>query len=169
MVGKTIWKLIIRKLEPSDWPRIEEIYKAGILTGMATFETSTPEWESWDDNHVQHSRWVAEENNYIQGWVALSPVSDRCVYGGVAEVSVYLDPEYRGQGLGKKLLEHAIESSEQQGIWTLTAAMFPENKASAMLHRSCGFREIGYREKVGKLLGEWKDTLLFERRSKVII
>jgi phosphinothricin acetyltransferase len=160
--------LVIRKLEKKDWPGVSSVYKAGILTGMATFETTTPDWYSWDQNHLVHSRWVAEEGGRIMGWVALSPVSERCVYGGVAEVSVYVSNDDRGKGIGKKLLEKVIQSSEENGIWTLTAGMFPENIPSIKLHQSCGFREIGYREKVGKLLGEWKDTLLFERRSKVI-
>ena len=161
--------LTIHALEPNHWHDVERIFKAGILTGNATFETTTPTWEKWDNGHLRHSRWVAADNGKIVGWVALSPVSDRCVYGGVAEVSVYIDPEQRGKGIGTALLQKVIESSEGAGIWTLTAAMFPTNLASVALHGKSGFREIGYREKVGKLFGEWRDTLLFGRRSKEII
>ncbi len=160
--------LDIRSLVKRDWPDVERIYKAGILTGSATFEITTPTWAKWDQNHLEHSRWVAD-NGKVLGWVALSPVSDRCVYGGVAEVSVYIDPKERGKGIGKMLLTKVIESSESNGIWTLTAGMFPENAGSIALHEKCGFRKIGYREKIGKLFGVWKDNLIYERRSKVII
>ena len=140
----------------------------GILTGSATFETTTPTWDKWNESHLEHSRWIAEEDDIVHGWVALSPVSDRCVYGGVAEVSVYIHQDARGKGIGKLLLEKVIESSEENGIWTLTAAMFRENEGSIALHEKCGFRQIGYREKIGQIFGEWKDNLIYERRSKVI-
>ena len=152
-------------LESHHWPEVEKIYLEGIETGDATFETSSPGWEKWNDSHVQHSRWVAEVDGKIAGWVALSPVSDRCVYGGVAETSVYISEAYRGQGIGKALLLKGIESSEENGIWTLNAATFPENKGSINLHLKCGFREIGIREKIGQQNGVWRDTVLMERRS----
>jgi len=155
----------IRPLEVHHWPDVEKIYLEGISTGNATFETSSPGWENWNDSHVKHSRWVAEVDKAIAGWVALSPVSDRCVYGGVGEVSVYVSDSHRGKGIGKALLLKAIESSENNGIWTLNAATFPENKQSIGLHIKCGFREIGIREKIGKQGDIWRDTVLMERRS----
>ncbi len=161
--------LIIKPLTEDHWPEVKKIYEDGIATGMATFETEAPSWKEWDSSHTSHSRFVALSGPSILGWVALSPVSDRCVYGGVAEVSVYIDPLHHGKGVGNKLLTEVIISSERNGIWTLTAAMFPENTGSIVLHEKRGFRKIGYREKIGKWKGEWKDTLIFERRSSVIL
>lgn len=155
----------IRAFSPNDWPEVEKIYLDGISTKNATFETSSPGWAKWDESHLVHSRWVAEANQDVAGWVALSPVSDRCVYGGVAEVSVYIASNYRGQGIGKVLLEKVIESSEENGIWTLNAATFPENEASIQLHVRCGFRKIGIRERIGQLDNVWRDTVIMERRS----
>lgn len=148
-----------------DWPAVKEIYRQGIATGMATFETDVPGWNQWDENHLAHSRLIAKGNE-ILGWAALSPVSGRCVYGGVAEVSVYIAEKARGRGIGKKLLNTLIENSEENGIWTLQAGIFAENEASIKLHKKCGFKIVGKREKLGKLKDIWKDVLLMERRSK---
>jgi phosphinothricin acetyltransferase len=161
--------LEIRELIQQDWEQVAAIYLAGIRTDKATFEASSPSWESWNTTHFDHSRWVAYDQDGIMGWVALTPVSDRCVYGGVGEVSVYVSPDHAQKGVGLKLLKQVIVSSEAAGIWTLTAAMFPENTASARLHEKSGFRKIGYREKIGKLKGTWRDNLLYERRSKVVV
>lgn len=158
----------IKKMEPGHWPRVKEIYENGIATGHATFETTAPQWEKWDQDHLNFARHVALVNNKVVGWAALSPVSGRCVYGGVAEVSLYVDENSRGLGIGKKLMEHLITQSEENGIWTLQAGIFPENVASVRLHEKAGFRIIGKREKIGKLNNIWRDSLLLEKRSMVI-
>jgi len=155
----------IRPLESADWPRVRDIFALGLATGLATFETSAPEWEEWDREHLPACRLVAVVEAEVVGWAALSPVSDRCVYGGVAELSVYVDPACRGQGVGTKLLESLVEASEDEGFWTLQAGIFPENEASVRLHERCGFRVIGHRERLGKLGDRWQDVLLLERRS----
>jgi phosphinothricin acetyltransferase len=147
---------------------IANIYKQGIETGIATFETSVPTWETWNESKLLHSRFVAIENNEILGWVALSKVSNRCVYEGVAEVSIYIAENYRGKGVGKILMENVIKESEANGIWTLQSGMFAENEATIALHKIVGFRIIGYREKIGKLGGVWKDNVIMEKRSKVV-
>lgn len=157
----------IREMTPGDWERVRAIYEQGIATGLATFETAAPEWEEWDGDHLTACRLVAEtgENSDVMGWAALSPVSDRCVYGGVAEVSVYVDASAQGRGVGSALLERLIEASEAEGFWTLQAGVFSENEPSVRLHERAGFRVVGVREKLGKLAGEWRDVLLLERRS----
>jgi len=152
----------------SDWSAISRIYAEGIATGFATFETEIPNYETWDTAHMETCRIVALENKNILGWAALSPVSTRCVYGGVAEVSVYVGKKARGQGVGKLLMKTLIDKSEKDGIWTLQSGIFPENKGSIKLHEQMGFRYIGKRERVGKLNEVWKDNLLFERRSEVV-
>ena len=152
---------------PAHWSEIKRIYLEGIETGNATFETDSPEWETWDKNHLKNCRLVAVENNSIVGWAALSPVSKRRVYKGVAKLSVYIDKKFRGKGIGKELLDRLIKESESEGIWTLQAGIFPENKASCKLHENAGFRLVGIREKVGKMNGRWRDVMLFERRSKL--
>lgn len=157
---------VVADMEADDWEQVRSIYLEGIATGQATFETGAPPWEKWDAGHLRQARLVARAGDAILGWAALSPVSDRCVYGGVAEVSVYVGERGRGQGVGRALLEALIEASEQNGIWTLQAGVFPENAASVKLHLNCGFREVGRRERIGKLGGVWRDTLLLERRSK---
>ena len=156
----------IRPLRSSDWPRVREIYAQGIATGHATFETEPPEWEAWDRGHVARCRLVGDEEGDILGWAALSPVSDRCVYGGVGEVSVYVADEARGRGLGTHLLDALVAASEEAGFWTLQAGVFPENEGSVRVHERCGFRVIGRRERLGKLKGVWRDVLLMERRSE---
>jgi len=158
---------MIEPMNPRDWPVVREIYLEGIRTGNATFETSAPEWEKWDAGHLPSCRWVARTGNDLLGWAALSPVSGRCVYAGVAEVSVYVAERARGQGIGLKLLTSLVEASEQADIWTLQAGIFPENVASIEMHRRCGFRIVGTREKIGCMDGRWRDVVLMERRSTV--
>lgn len=161
-------KTEIRVMSAADWPDVVRIYLAGIATGHATFETAAPAWQRWDEAHLPAPRLVALTNEAIVGWAALSRVSGREVYAGVAEVSVYVDERVRGQGVGKVLLENLIKESEAHRIWTLQASIFPENVASIALHRACGFREVGTRERIGQLKGVWRDTVLLERRSKVV-
>ena len=157
----------IRELRPEDWPAVRAIYEEGIRGGDATFETETPSWEHWNLAHSE-LRLVAEHDGAVAGWAALSPVSERCCYRGVGEVSVYVAEDARGTGLGRALLELLVERSEQAGYWTLTAGVFPENEASIRLHKSCGFREVGVRERLGELRGIWRDVVLLERRSTLV-
>ncbi len=159
---------VIDKMNEADWEQVRLIYLEGVATNDATFETEAPAWEKWNAGHLVHSRLVARSADVIKGWAALSPVSNRCVYGGVAEVSVYVGKDYRGDGVGRALLEDLVSASERNGIWTLQAGIFPENTASLALHRRCGFREVGGRERIGKMNGVWRDTLLLERRSKIV-
>lgn len=147
---------------------IAEIYQQGIDTGFATFETSVPSWEIWNESKLPHSRFLAMENNVTLGWIALSKISSRCVYEGVAELSVYVSENHRKKGVGKFLLENLIKDSEDHGIWTLQSGILTENEATIALHQSLGFRIIGYREKIGKLNGVWKDNLIMEKRSKIV-
>lgn len=159
----------VRMLQPGDWEFVREIYLEGIASGNATFETKAPEWESWDRSHFSESRFVAiSDEGKIAGWSALTPVSGRCVYAGVAEVSIYIGANFRGQKIGELLLVHLITKSEESGYWTLHAGIFEENIASMNLHQKHGFRVIGYREKLGKMNGVWRDVNLLERRSKKV-
>ncbi len=144
------------------------IYAEGLATGEATFETEVPTWAAWDAGHLQDCRLVARAGGTLVGWAALSPVSGRCVYAGVAEVSVYVAAAARGQGVGAALLRHLVAASEGAGLWTLQAGIFPENAASLRLHERCGFRVVGRRERIGQLHGRWRDTLLLERRSSMV-
>ncbi len=155
----------IDTLGTEDWERVRTIYLEGIATGHATFETGAPLWEKWDADHLPKARLVARRAAGILGWAALCPVSGRCVYAGVAEVSLYVAATARGRGVGRVLLEALIRASEDEGIWTLQAGVFPENAASLAVHRRCGFREVGRRERLGKLRGAWRDVILLERRS----
>ena len=151
-----------------DWERVRLIYLEGVATGEATFETSAPSWQKWDSSHLLFARLVsisAGDGN-VNGWAALTPVSDRKVYSGVAEVSVYVADDSRGKGIGRELLKQLIAESEQNGIWTLQASVFPENRASIALHHSCGFRTVGIRERIGQLDGVWRNTVLMERRTQ---
>ena len=159
--------LLIAPMQPSDGPQVLAIYVEGIATGDATFETDVPAWEKWDAGHLKHSRLVARNVSTIVGWAALSGVSDRCVYGGVGEISVYVGTASRGQGIGRRLLEALVTESEKNGIWTLQAGIFPENLGSVAIHERCGFRIVGKRERLGKMAGRWRDVLLLERRSTV--
>jgi L-amino acid N-acyltransferase YncA len=157
---------LIRALEAKDWPAVKTIFEEGIATGQATFETEAPSWEGWDGDHF--GGLVAEEDGAVVGWTALAPYSSRPCYAGVAEESVYVATRARGRGIGRALLEAMIGESERNGIWTLQAGVFPENRASVTLHLSCGFRVVGLHERIGRLNGEWRDVLLLERRSEVI-
>jgi len=159
----------IRNLLVSDWDKVKSIYEKGIATGNATFQTSAPSWQEWDSSHLAACRIVAEENGKVAGWAALTPVSSRCVYAGVAEVSVYVNPQQSGKGIGLALLSELVTLSEAEGIWTLQAGIFPENFASLRLHEKMGFRTLGIREKIGKQNGVWRDTVLLERRSTTIL
>lgn len=161
--------MTIRNMIPQDWTQVAKIYQDGIATGFATFETKVPSFQDWDNAHVDACRIIAEESGALLGWAALSPVSSRCVYGGVAEVSVYIAKNSRGKGVGKALMEELIKASEDEGYWTLQSGIFPENEPSIKLHENVGFRFLGKRERVGKTSdGVWKDNLLFERRSKKV-
>lgn len=156
--------VLIRSLTAQDWASVRQIYEEGIATGHATFERSAPPWEDWDRGHLPDHRFVATGDGAVVGWAALSPVSERCVYGGVAEVSVYVAAAARGRGVGVELLKRLVDSSEASGIWTLQAGIFPENTGSLALHRRCGFRIVGTRERLGRLNSVWRDVLLLERR-----
>ena len=158
----------IRKMRQEDWGSVQVIYLEGISTGAATFEGDCSGWEHWNASHRSDCRLVGKVGDQIVGWCALKPVSDRRVYSGVAELSIYLAANYQGRGLGKTLMKALIRESERTGIWTLQAGMFPENSASIALHKACGFREVGYRRRMGRLRGEWKDVVLMERRSRVV-
>src|SRR2546425_6271538 len=142
-------EIVIQQMTTADWPRVKQIYLEGIAPGHATFETAAPSFEQWDQAHLLFARLVARQGGVIAGWAALSSVSQRCVYGGVAEVSVYVSTSSRGSGVGRKLLDALINESEENGIWTLQAGIFSENVGSLALHRRCGFREVGRRERIG--------------------
>ena len=160
-------EIIFRPMTEDDWKSVSEIYKQGIDTGNATFQQEIPTYKDWDNGHLKSCRLVALKDNEIVGWAALTPVSGRCVYVGVAEVSVYVSDKNRGHKIGHKLLEKLIIESENEKLWTLQAGIFPENFASLKIHEQLGFRKIGHREKLGKMNGIWRDTVLLERRSKI--
>jgi len=157
--------LRIGALEPADWPAVRAIYQEGIAGGQATFETAAPDWSTWDTSHRADCRLVARHGGRVIGWTALSPVSRRSVFSGVAEVSIYVAGAMHRQGVGRALLAALIDASEAAGIWTLQSGIFPENEASVGLHLACGFHVIGRRERVGLHRGVWRDSLLLERRS----
>lgn len=159
--------LFIADMTEENWNDVARIYNEGIATRNATFEKQAPDWTLWDKAHRKDCRLVAKIADKIVGWAALSNVSGRCVYSGVAEVSIYIDSEYRGRGIGDKLLKSLIAESEANGIWTLQAGMFPENENSMRLHQKNGFRIVGTRERIGKMDDRWRDTVLLERRSKI--
>jgi L-amino acid N-acyltransferase YncA len=156
---------IIENMRDEAWPEVAKIYMSGIATKNSTFEQKAPDWQTWSSSHRSDCRLVASLGSRIVGWAALSDVSNRCVYAGVAEVSVYVDPEFQGRGIGDRLLKSLIAESESNGLWTLQAGIFPENKKSIQLHLRNGFRIIGTRERIGKMDGIWRDTVLLERRS----
>jgi L-amino acid N-acyltransferase YncA len=159
----------ILPMTAAHWPAVQAIYTEGLATGNATFATEAPTWAEWDASHLPTCRLVAADDApRVLGWAALSPVSSRCVYGGVAEVSVYVGAAARGQGVGQALLAGLVATAEQRGLWTLQAGIFPENTVSLRLHASAGFRVVGRRERIGQLHGHWRDTLLLERRSTVV-
>jgi phosphinothricin acetyltransferase len=155
----------IEPMRQSDWPAVSAIYEEGMRGGTATFETEIPGWEDWDSMHLDRCRLVARLDERVAGWAALSRVSHRKVYAGVAEVKVYVADWARRRGVGRTLLRALIEESEQAGLWTLQAAIFAENRASRKLHGECGFREVGRRERLGRRAGCWRDVILAERRS----
>lgn len=158
----------IKPLYAADWPAVREIYLEGIATGNATFEHEVPDWEKWTVGKLQVCRLVARTEDGIVGWAALSPVSARPVYRGVAEVSVYVAGRARGNRIGRELLNRLVTDSDAQGLWTLQAGIFPENVASIRLHERAGFRIVGTREKLGEMNGVWRDVVLMERRSTVV-
>lgn len=155
-------------MRADDWEQVSSIYLEGIRSGHSTFETNVPNWEQWDAGHLQIARLVMRDGDAVLGWAALSPNSKRHVYRGVAESTVYVAENQRGKGIGRALLEALIKQSEENGIWTLQASIFPENTASLELHLRCGFRELGRRERVAEHNGVWRDTVLLERRSRAV-
>lgn len=164
-------KYIIDRMTEQDWDDVCSIFVQGLKTGNATFETEAPDWTNWDRSHLKQPRLVARVGNTVVGWGALSPVTGRCVYSGVAEISLYVAASARRQGVGSALLTALIERAEQCGIWTLQGGVFPENVASLGLVKKHGFREVGRRERLGKMLygplaGTWRDVVLVERRSQ---
>ena len=161
-------EVIIEDMMDESWEAVQRIYNAGIATKNATFQTEAPDWEAWDQSHRKDCRLLIKVDEQIAGWAALSNVSSRCVYAGVAEVSIYIDSAFRGMGVGDQLMKQLIAASEKHGLWTLQAGIFPENKASIALHLKNGFKILGIREKIGKLDNVWRDTVLLERRSKVV-
>ncbi len=165
-------KHVVERMQPGDWPQVRSIYLDGIRTGNSTFESDAPDWEKWNFSHLPEHRLVVKEDDRILAWAALSPVSAREVYSGVAELSLYVAAGHRGQGIGSALLAAIIDSTEKAGLWTLQGGIFPENTASLRLVKKHGFKEIGRREKIGRmtygdLAGTWRDVILVERRSAV--
>ena len=160
--------LTIDAMRADDWDAVRRIYGEGLATGNASFETEAPAWEAWDAKYHAHSRLVARLGGRVVGWAALAPVSPRACYAGVAEVSLYVTDDCRGRGVGKKLMEALIASSERHGIWSLYGSTFPENVASLRLQEACGFRVVGRRERIAKRNGVWRDTVMTERRSRVV-
>ena len=164
---------VVRPTRPSDQDAILAIYREGIATGDATFASGSPDWQEWDAGHLEICRFVAEQKGLVLGWAALSSTSGRCVYGGVAEVSVYVRHDAAGRGVGTRLMDTLIKASESAGLWTLEAGIFVDNEPSIALHQKCGFRTVGIREKLGKMThgdkaGLWRDVVLMERRSVTV-
>jgi phosphinothricin acetyltransferase len=168
MIKENSVSLQAKPLTEQNFSHVKKIYEEGIQTGNATFQASAPDWQEWDREHLPYSRIGAYAGSELVGWAALTPVSGRCVYAGVGEVSVYVGRAHQGQGIGQFLLQELVNSSEKNGLWTLQAGIFPENKASIKLHLSAGFRIIGTREKIGQMNGIWRDTVLLERRSIIV-
>jgi phosphinothricin acetyltransferase len=158
----------IRNFKKSDFTSVKSIYQQGIDTGNATFQKKAKGWNEWNSSFLITCRIVAELNNEVVGWAALSAASKRSVYNGVAEVSIYIAKNYANYGIGNSLLSELISTSENEGIWTLQAGIFPENESSIAIHSKNGFKTIGVREKLGKMNGAWRDILFMERRSKVV-
>lgn len=158
----------IDEMTAKDWEDVARIYMEGISTGIATFQPELPTWEEWDGGHVKACRLVVREAGRVLGWAALSLVSKRAVYAGVADVSIYIGKDFRGRGVGEALLTRMIEDSEKQGFWSLQSGIIRENTGSRRLHQKCGFREIGYKERVGRMpTGKWHDVVMMERRSRI--
>lgn len=160
--------MVIEKLKPEHAPAVQSISEEGINTRIATFTTALPSWEEWDKSHLPHSRLVAMQDKEVIGWAALTPVSSRCVYAGVAEVSVYVKANARGRGVGKELLQQLVTESEENNLWMLQSSVIAANTSSIALHHAAGFRTVGYREKLGQFKGEWHDVVLLEKRSHKI-
>jgi phosphinothricin acetyltransferase len=160
--------LTIRPMTPDDGKAVIAIYREGIATGIATLETAAPDWERWDETHKQECRLVAEDDGRVVGWAALTSVSHRPCYRGVAEETIYVTADAQGRGIGRTLMRRLIEESEREGYWTLQAAIFPENEASVALHEASGFRSVGVRQRIGEREGRFHDVLLMERRSSVV-
>ncbi|MDD3223150.1 MAG: GNAT family N-acetyltransferase [Clostridium sp.] len=160
----------IDNMKCEDWDEVGQIYLQGIKTKIATFNSEVPKFEKWDSEHIKECRFVAKnENKHVIGWVALSPTSNMCAYRGVAEVSIYIDENYRKMGIGQSLLKKMIIESEKKGFWTLESLIIEDNIQSIELHKKCGFREVGIREKLGKMdNGIWHDVVVMERRSKLV-
>jgi L-amino acid N-acyltransferase YncA len=163
----TLTRMTIRELQPADWPDVARIFEEGIRTGNATFETTPPTWEAWDAGHLADHRLVVTLDGDVVGWAALSGVSDRACYSGVAEHSIYVAERVRGLGFGRQLLAALVAAADAGGVWTLQSGVFPENEASLALHLSLGFRVVGVRERLGRLDGVWRDVVLLERRSEM--
>jgi L-amino acid N-acyltransferase YncA len=161
-------EIAIQPITADSWAEVTRIYESGIATKNATFETIAPDWDTWNNAHRQDCRLIAKIAEKIVGWAALSNVSSRCVYSGVAEVSIYVDPDFRCIGVGDRLMSELISESESNGIWTLQAGIFPENTGSLRLHEKHGFRLIGIKERIGKMGDNWRDVMQFERRSKIV-
>ena len=160
-------KVQMREMKENDWGAVSSIYQQGMDSNKATFETKCPEYNTFHSSHTESCRLVATQGEQVIGWAALSPVSSRCVYGGVAEVSVYVHEEYQGKGVGSRLLNEIVKLSELDGYWTIQAGIMQDNESSIRLHEKCGFRMVGYREKIGQdRYGNWRNTVLMERRSK---
>lgn len=160
---------IIEEMTANDWEEVSQIYYEGILTQNATFQNEVPTWVEWDESHLKICRFVAKQNEIIVGWVALSPISKRPVFKGVAEDSIYIKEGFKGQGVATLLMKHLITQSEAEGIWSLEAKIFPENQESIALHKKFGFKTVGIREKIGQMVsGEWRDIVVMERRSKIV-
>lgn len=160
--------VIIRKMVVSDWEAVKEIYVEGIYSKNATFETQAPTYEKWMETAHSECHIVAEEKNQVLAWAKVLKTSERPVYAGVGEVSIYVHPNAKGKGIGKRLLKELIHVSEENGFWTLKAVIFPENQASIALHKSCGFRVVGTHEKMGRMDGIWRDNVVFEKRSTTV-
>lgn len=163
-----IQNIIIDEMIGSDWDQVREIFIEGIRTANATFRTEAPTWDEWNKDHLTICRFVAKHNGEVVGWVALTPISSMCAFSGVVEVSIYISSSAAGMGIGSRLLQQVIESSEQNNIWTIQSMIFPENAASINLHRKFGFKEVGTRNQIGKLNGVWRDVVLLERRSNKV-
>lgn len=161
-------KVSVLAMLPRDWPQVRAIYLEGVATGNATFAQTAPDWDTWDAEHLPAARLAAHAAQQLVGWAALSRVSTRTVYAGVAEVSIYVAERARGRGVGRQLLQRLVLESEAAGIWTLQAGIFPDNAASVALHQRAGFRLVGRRERLGQMNGRWRDVLLLERRSQII-
>jgi phosphinothricin acetyltransferase len=160
---------VIRSMNEKDWPSVSEIYRQGIETGKATFQSDIPAYDEWDTTHIRECRFVAVVDGKVTGWVALSKISSRCVYGGVAEVSIYIAENHREEGIGRQLLKYLITESERAGFWMLQSGIMEDNAASIRLHECCGFRMVGCREKIGKdVSGKWRNNVLMEKRSHTV-